>query len=67
MTLLPAAEYRVRGVLEEFRQEVWLEESVTGNRIGEKIVNKSGRGGPHPSNGWSVLCVLQPALQRRMD
>lgn len=41
MTLLPAAEYRVRGVLEEFRQEVWLEESVTGNRIGEKIVNKT--------------------------
>jgi len=40
-TLLPSAEYRVRGTLEEFRQEVWLEDSATGNRIGEKIVNKA--------------------------
>lgn len=41
VTLLPAVEYRVRGVLEEFRQEVWLEESATGNRVGEKLVNKA--------------------------
>ena len=41
VTLLPAVEYRVRGVLEEFRQEVWLEESATGKRIGEKLVNKT--------------------------
>lgn len=41
VTLEPAVEYRVRGVLEEFRQEVWLEESATGNRIGEKLVNES--------------------------
>ncbi|HLO62156.1 MAG TPA: hypothetical protein VK165_04245 [Azonexus sp.] len=39
--LQPAVEYRVRGVLEEFRQEVWLEEAGTGNRIGETLVNKT--------------------------
>lgn len=41
VNLHPALEYRVRGVLEEFRQEVWLEEAASGDRIGEKLVNKT--------------------------
>ncbi|CAN5266370.1 hypothetical protein BH11PSE11_BH11PSE11_27820 [soil metagenome] len=41
VSLDPGVKYQVRGVLEEFRQEVWLEESVTGKRVGEKVVNKS--------------------------
>lgn len=41
VTLKPTVEYRVRGVLEEFRQEVWLEEAATGNQVGEKLVNKT--------------------------
>lgn len=40
VVLQPAVTYRARGILEEFRQEVWLEESSTGNRVGEKLVNK---------------------------
>jgi hypothetical protein len=31
-------EYRVNGVLDPFRREIWLEDQATGARIGDKIV-----------------------------
>lgn len=39
--LRPNVLYRVNGVLQEFRQEVWLEEAESGLRIGAAIVNES--------------------------
>ena len=39
VTLRPNVLYRVRGILEEFRQEVWLEEAESGELVGEKLVN----------------------------
>lgn len=39
--LHPNVLYRVNGVLQEYRQEVWLEESESGVRVGAVIVNES--------------------------
>lgn len=39
--LRPDVTYRVRGVLEEYRQEVWLEEAGSGRRVGDKLLNKT--------------------------
>jgi len=39
VTLRPNVLYRVRGILEELRQEVWLEEAESGELVGKKVVN----------------------------
>lgn len=39
--LRPNALYRVNGVLQEFRQEVWLEEADSGVRVGALIMNEA--------------------------
>lgn len=36
--LRPDGEYRVNGVLDPFRREIWLEDQATGARVGDKIV-----------------------------
>lgn len=36
--LKPGMRYRVTGVLDEFKREVWLEEEATGRMVGKKIV-----------------------------
>jgi len=38
--LRPNVLYRVNGVLQEYRQEVWLEEAESGVRVGSVIVNE---------------------------
>lgn len=38
--LRPNVLYRINGVLQEYRQEVWLEEVESGNRVGAVIVNE---------------------------
>lgn len=39
--LRPNVVYKVNGVLQEYRQEVWLEEAESGVRVGSVIVNES--------------------------
>ncbi|MFY9511040.1 MAG: hypothetical protein WAQ05_08720, partial [Rubrivivax sp.] len=38
VTLQPSTRYRVRGMLDAYRREVWLEDEVSGQMVGTRIV-----------------------------
>lgn len=57
VTLAPNVRYRVTGVLDAFRREVWIEESDTHRRIGDKLVG--GDRLPMPATTLYTCCNLR--------